>query len=124
MFISSAWAQDAATAATGSTFMAQLFSFLPIIVIFAIFYFLIIRPQNEAAKQHSKLIEALKKGDKVVTQGGVMGTVAKVDGDTVLLTIAKDVDIEVIKASVQRVLTGEAAKSAKPAAASATVKKR
>lgn len=124
MLISSAWAQDAAAGASGSPFMAQLFGFLPIILIFVIFYFLILRPQSEAAKRHAGLLQALKKGDKVVTQGGLIGMVSKVDGDTAHITIADGVDVEVVKGSIQRVLTGEDAKTSKPAKASAVIKKR
>lgn len=124
MLISSAWAQDAAAGTASSPLMGQLFGFLPIILIFVIFYFLILRPQNEAAKKHSQLLDALKKGDKVVTQGGLIGVVSKVDGDTAHVTVAKDVDVEVVKGAIQRVLTGEAAKSAKAATPAATVKKR
>jgi preprotein translocase subunit YajC len=77
MFASPAYAQAAAGA--GPT--AGLIAFVPYIAIFAIFYFLMIRPQQQRAKAHRALLDAVKKGDTVVTGGGIIGKVTRVDGD-------------------------------------------
>lgn len=101
--ISVAWAQDAAAAANPT--VAMLFSYLPLVFIFVIFYMLIIRPQNQAAKAHAALLAALKKGDSVQTQGGLIGTVDSLADDVVSLRIAADVVVKVARVAVMRVLT-------------------
>jgi preprotein translocase subunit YajC len=77
-----------------------LFSLLPLILIFVIFYFLLILPQQRRQKQHRQLIEALKKGDRVVTSSGIYGTIVNVKDHTVILLIADGVKIEMDKAQV------------------------
>src|SRR3546814_15815467 len=77
MLISPAYAQ-AAGGGGGDPFM----TFLPIILIFVVFYFLLIRPQQKKAKQHREMVSALRRGDKVVTAGGMIGTVTKIISDT------------------------------------------
>ncbi len=72
-----------------------------LIAIFAIFYFFLIRPQNKAREEHQKLIGGLKKGDEVVTEGGIFGTIAEVRDDRVLLEVASGVRLAVSKASIQ-----------------------
>lgn len=79
MWITPAFAQGA-----GGAGGAGIMQFLPLILIFVIFYFLLIRPQMKREKDRRKMIEALKRGDKVVTQGGLIGTVAKVENDGIL----------------------------------------
>ncbi|UCG92286.1 MAG: preprotein translocase subunit YajC [candidate division WOR-3 bacterium] len=76
------------------------FSLLPLILIFVIFYFLLILPQQRRQKQHRQLIEALKKGDRVVTSSGIYGTIVNVKDHTVILLIADGVKIEMDKAQV------------------------
>lgn len=115
MLISTAWAQDAA--ATGGM-MAQVFGFLPIILIFVIFYFLILKPQNDEAKRHAKLISELKKGDKVVTQGGIWGKVTRLADDVVGVEISEGVEVNVTRAAIIRVVAEKDAKSLPKAAAS------
>mgnify|MGYP000669217505 CR=1 FL=1 len=74
MFVTPAYAQAAADAPAG----AALMQFIPLILIFAIMYFLMIRPQQKRVKQHREMVAALKKGDQVVTQGGIIGKVSSV----------------------------------------------
>ncbi len=84
MFISSAYAQ----AAGGST-EQQIIGFLPIILMFVVLYFLMIRPQMKRAKEHRTMLEALKKGDEVVTSGGLVGRITKVGEAYVTLEVAR-----------------------------------
>ena len=79
--------------------------FLPLILIFAIMYFLLIRPQQKKMKQHQAMVEGLRRGDQVVTQGGVIGKVAKVKEDgEVEVEIADGVKVRVVKATIAQVL--------------------
>lgn len=95
MLITSAWAQDGAMAAQG---MGQ---FIPLILIVLVFYFLLIRPQQKRLKEHNAMISSLKRGDKVVTGGGIIGTISKVDDDEHLeVELAKDVKVRVIRSTV------------------------
>jgi len=98
--ISSAWAQDAAVM---PGLGGQIFGFLPIILIFAVFYFLIIRPQNEEAKKHSAMVKALKKGDVVVTQSGIWGKVLELSDDIAMLEVADGVAVKVVRGAIARV---------------------
>lgn len=93
--------QDAAAAAgTGSL----LFSMLPIFLIFVIFYFFIIRPQNKKQKETDKMIAALKKGDKVVTIGGIHGTVAQTKEKTVIIKVDDNTKIEFTRSAISSVI--------------------
>ena len=96
MFIAPAYAQAADGAAGG------LFQFLPIILVMVIFYFLLIRPQQKRAKQHREMIAAVRRGDKIITSGGLTGTVTKVteNAETVEVEIAKDVKVQVVRAMI------------------------
>tara|TARA_B110001454_G_scaffold4113_1_gene3793 strand:+ start:248 stop:535 length:288 start_codon:yes stop_codon:yes gene_type:complete len=74
--------------------------FIPLILIFVIFYFFLIRPQQKKAKEHKIMVENLKRGDKVVTSGGITGIVERViDNDKVEVEIAENVKVEIIKSS-------------------------
>lgn len=75
-------------------------AFLPLVLLVVIFYFMLIRPQQKRAKQHRQLLEALKSGDKVVTVGGLRGTVAAVDDETVVLRVADNVKLTFNKSAV------------------------
>jgi preprotein translocase subunit YajC len=75
-------------------------AFIPLILMFGIFYFLLIRPQQKKAKQHQEMINALKKGDRVITSGGIHGRIASVDDTTVALEIADKVRIKVARGNV------------------------
>jgi len=103
VLISTAYAQGAA----GST-EQQIFGFLPIILMFVVLYFLMIRPQMKRAKEHRTMLDALKKGDEVVTSGGVVGKVIKVGESYVTLEVARagdsGVETHVQKAAVQTLL--------------------
>jgi preprotein translocase subunit YajC len=79
-------------------------SFFPLIVIFVIFYFFLIRPQQKKAKEHQKLLNALKKDDRILTSGGIYGVVTAVKGDVIEVKIAENVKVQVAKAAVSTVL--------------------
>lgn len=97
MLISSAYA---ATSAASPDWM----SFLPLVVIFVLFWFMLIRPQMKQAKEQRKMIEALQKGDEVTTAGGIVGRITKVGDDFVGLEVAPEVVINVQKSTVQTLL--------------------
>ena len=99
MLISSAHAQTAA-ASTGGGY-EQIFI---MIAMFAVLYFIMIRPQQKKAKEHKALVEALAKGDEVITSSGIAGRIAKVTDDFVTVTIAENVDIQMQKVAVAVVL--------------------
>ncbi len=100
MFATPAYAQAAGGAAAG---FAQ---FLPLIAIFAIMYFLLIRPQQKRAKEHKAMVAALRRGDRVVTQGGVMGKVSKVIDDGELeVEIAENVRVRLVRSTVAQVVS-------------------
>jgi preprotein translocase subunit YajC len=101
MLISEAYAQAAAPAPAAG---ADLMSLLPLIAIFAVFYLLLIRPQSKRAKEQKLMIEALQKGDEVVTAGGLLGRIVKVSGTYVLLQIAENVQVTTLKSAVQTLL--------------------
>ncbi len=81
-----------------------LFQMAPLILLFAIFYFLLIRPQQQRAKQHQAMVNAVRRGDSVVTAGGVVGRVAKVKDDgEILVEIADNVQVRVVKSTLSDV---------------------
>lgn len=95
MWISPAYAQAAGGGAD------MLTTFLPLILIFAVFYFLLIRPQQRKMKEHRAMIESVKRGDVVVTGGGIIGKVIKVKDDaTIQIEIAENVRIDVVKGTL------------------------
>ena len=103
MLLSSAFAQDAAPAAAASP--DAMLQFLPIILIFVVFYFLLIRPQQKKLKTHKEMLGALRRGDRVVTGGGIIGTITKVvDDNEVLLEIAEGVRVRVQRPMISGVL--------------------
>ncbi|MFG0216546.1 preprotein translocase subunit YajC [Brevibacillus porteri] len=93
--------------------MDGLTQFLPIIIMFAIFYFLLIRPQQKKAKQRNAMLAAIKKGDKIVTIGGVHGTIQDLSDDTVTLRIAHNVNVTFDRGAINSVVStsNEPAKS-------------
>ena len=97
MFISNAHA-------AGATGSSELISFLPLIVIFVLFFFMIIRPQMKAAKEQRAMIAALQKGDEVITSGGIVGKISKVSEAFVSIEIAPNTEITVQKQAVQSAL--------------------
>ena len=79
--------------------------FLPLILIFVIFYFFLIRPQQKKVKEHKSMVSALKRGDDVITSGGIVGKIEKVyEDDKVDLSISEGVTIKIIKSTVQSLL--------------------
>lgn len=102
MFSSPAFAQTAGGAAPSGGF-ASLIQFTPIILMVVIFYFLLIRPQQTRAKQHRAMLDALKRGDTVVTGGGLIGKVIKVDGDEVELDLGASIKVRAVKSTLTEV---------------------
>ncbi|EFH10228.1 preprotein translocase subunit YajC [Pseudoroseomonas cervicalis] len=113
MFISPAYAQDAAGGAAG-----MVMQLAPLILIFVVFYFLLIRPQQKRAKEHRLMLGALKRNDRVVTAGGILGTVTKVkeNSEEVELEIAPNVRVTVVRSTISTLLKPVAANDVKPAA--------
>lgn len=105
-FISDAWAEAAPAAQDPG-----LMGFLPLIIIFVIFYFLLMRPQMKRAKEHRKLVEALGKNDEVVTSGGILGKITDVEESIITVEIAEGVRIKVQKSAVSSVLPKGTVKS-------------
>jgi preprotein translocase subunit YajC len=100
MFISNAYAQAAAPAGAGGS----LISFLPIILMFVVLYFLMIRPQMKRQKEQKAMIDALGKGDEVITAGGLVGKVTKVGDAYLTLEVAQGTEIVLQRASVTMLL--------------------
>ena len=119
MLISAAYAQG-----TGITGLfdnqSALIQFLPLVLIFVVFYFLLIRPQQRKAKDHRTMLDALRRGDRVVTGGGIIGTVARVDNpEEVTVDIADGVRVRVLRSTITSVLA-----KPDPAAAREAAKQR
>jgi preprotein translocase subunit YajC len=100
MLISEAFAQAAAPAQSEGSLM----SLLPLILIFAVFYLLLIRPQSKRAKEHKQMIEALQRGDEVITSGGELGLILNVSDSYVIVEIAPNVEVTLLKTAVQTLL--------------------
>jgi len=111
MFISQAWAQSIGGAG-GSDFLVQLF---PLVLIFVVFYFLLIRPQQSKMKAQKAMLGGVKRGDRVVTGGGIIGLVTKVIGENELqVELAEGVRVRIIKQTITDILTrGESVRGAK-----------
>lgn len=105
MFISEAFAQ-AAPAATGApdSFLGSLGSMLPLVLMFVVLYFVMIRPQMKRQKEHKAMIDALAKGDEVVTGGGLLGKVAKMGETFVHVEVASGVEVQVQRSAIVQVL--------------------
>ncbi|HEY5598065.1 MAG TPA: preprotein translocase subunit YajC [Kiloniellales bacterium] len=100
MFVSPAYAQAAGDGGS------SLVSLLPLVLIFVVFYFLLIRPQQKKMKAHRTLVEGVRRGDRVVTGGGLIGTVSKVVSDTELqVEVADGVRVRVVRSTIQDVLS-------------------
>ena len=86
--------------------MNGLESFIPIILIFVIMYFLLIRPQHKKIKEHKNMVDNLRRGDQVLTQGGILGKITKVkEGEEIEVELAKDVKVSVIRSTIVNVLS-------------------
>ena len=102
MLISEAWAQGAGGAGGGDIFSMMF----PLVLIFAVFYFLLIRPQQKKMKEHREMLTAVRRGDKVVTGGGIIGTVAKVVSDDELqVEIAEGVKVKISRSTLASVMS-------------------
>jgi preprotein translocase subunit YajC len=108
LFISNAYAEGAAAPQDGNGIM----QFLPLVALLAVFYFLILRPQQKRAKELKMMLDALQKGDEVATVGGILGKVTKVSEDSASIEIADNVVVQVQKAAIQNVLPKGTIKSA------------
>lgn len=101
MFISPAFAQAAEPAAVN-----PIMTFAPFVLIFVIFYFLLIRPQQQARKKHTEMISNVRRGDVVVTAGGIIGKVTKVlEGDEIMVELADNVTVKILKPTLSDVRT-------------------
>jgi preprotein translocase subunit YajC len=99
-----AFAQGGAAAPAANPGVSMLVQFLPIIAIMVIMYFLIIRPQQQKQRQLDTMLKALKKGDRVLTSGGILGTVVGIDDAKAVLKIADDTKVEFMKSAIVQVL--------------------
>jgi len=104
MFISSAFAQTAPAAAPGGDMQSTLMSMLPLLLMFAVLYFVMIRPQMKKQKEHRAMIDALAKGDEVVTAGGFLGKVSKLGEAYVGVELATGVEVQMQRSAVVQVL--------------------
>lgn len=95
-------------AAGGSTGAEGLISFMPLVIIFVIFYFLLIRPQQKKQQNHKKMLDGLKRGDKVITTGGLYGTIEKLTDTTLELKIASQVKISISRSAIAGLQQAEA----------------
>jgi preprotein translocase subunit YajC len=98
VLINEAWAQSAVPAG------ADIMSMLPIILMFVVLYFVMIRPQMKRAKEHKSMVEALQKGDEVVAAGGIVGRITKITDNYVTLEIADKVEVRVQRPAIQLAL--------------------
>jgi len=102
VFISSAYAQSAPAAAGGAE--STLLSLLPLVLMFVVLYFIMIRPQMKRQKEHKSMIEALAKGDEVVVAGGLVGRISRLGDSMLHVEVAEGVEIQVQRPSVLQVL--------------------
>ena len=103
MFISSAFAQSA-PAAAGGDLQSTLMSMLPLVLMFVVLYFVMIRPQMKKQKEHKAMIDSLAKGDEVVTVGGMLGKVSKMGESHIGLEVSNGVEVQVQRSAVVQVL--------------------
>ena len=83
---------------------SMIASFIPLILIFLIFYFLLIRPQQKKAKEHKSLLETIKRGDEILTSGGIVGKVVKADNDNLTVEISDKVNVKIFRSTVVDVI--------------------
>ena len=104
MLISSAFAQTAPAAAAEGGMQSSLMSMLPLVLMFVVLYFVMIRPQMKRQKEHRAMVEALAAGDEVVTAGGILGKVTRVRDGNVDVQVANGVEVQLQKSAVVQVL--------------------
>ncbi len=112
MFITPAYAQDA------SAMLGTATQYLPLVLIFGVFYFLLIRPQQQRQKEQKAMLAAIKRGDRVVTGGGIVGVVQKVKDNDIEVEIAPNVKVTVMRDTISGVVNPTAANDAKAVKAS------
>jgi preprotein translocase subunit YajC len=105
MFATPAMAQTATPAAGSDGMMGMLTQFAPLVLIFVLFYFMMIRPQQRRAREHQAMLKALKRGDTVVMSSGIIGKVSKVEDNEVTVEIAPTVNVKVVKSMIMEVRT-------------------
>jgi len=98
-FLQNVWAQTTAPA-TGS----QLASLIPLIIIFVVFYFLLIRPQTKRAKEHKQMVDSLAKGDEIITQGGLLGKITQLGDNYVIIEIATQIEVKIQRQAIANVI--------------------
>jgi len=103
--VNNAWAQGAPQPGGGASGLIMF------VVLIAVFYFILIRPQMKQAKTHKKMVESLAKGDEVVTSGGLLGRISEIGDNFILLEVAKDVQVKVQKHAVSAVMPKGTAKT-------------
>ena len=104
MLISSAFAQTAPAAAAGTDMMSSLQGMLPLVLMFVVLYFVMIRPQMKRQKEHKAMIEAIAKGDEIATAGGLLGKVTALSDATLTLEISAGVEVQLQRQAVVQVL--------------------
>jgi preprotein translocase subunit YajC len=104
VFISSAFAQTAPAAAAGGDMQSSFMSLLPLVLMFVVLYFVMIRPQMKRQKEHRAMVEALAKGDEVATAGGLLGRVTKLGDHHISVELAPGVEVQVQRSAVTQVL--------------------
>lgn len=97
-FMRSAWAQNGAAGGGG------LMGLLPLVLIFAVFYFFLIRPQMKQAREHKQMVEALAKGDEIVTNGGLLGRITRIGDNFIMVEIAPEIEVRIQKHAVSATL--------------------
>jgi preprotein translocase subunit YajC len=109
MFESMAYAMGAPGGAAGQSAGGGYSGIFMMVIIFGIFYFILIRPQQKKMKEHKKMVDDLKKGDKIVTSGGIYGMVESAGANTLMVKIAEGSKVRIARSSVATVLTEEEA---------------
>jgi len=104
VFISSAFAQTAPAAAAGGDLQSSLMGMLPLVLMFVVLYFVMIRPQMKKAKEHKAMVDSLAKGDEVVTGGGMLGRVSKIGDSFISVEVATGVEVQLQRSAVVQVL--------------------
>jgi len=104
VFISSAIAQTAPAAAAGGDMQSSLMGMLPLVLMFVVLYFVMIRPQMKKAKEHKSMVESLAKGDEVATAGGILGKVTKLGDSFISIEIVNGIEVQLQRSAVVQVL--------------------
>ncbi|GAA4765116.1 preprotein translocase subunit YajC [Stakelama sediminis] len=112
MFITPAFASTAGAAGAQGSTAGAILSFAPLILIFLAFWFLMIRPQQKRMRDHQKAVNAVKRGDQVVTGGGLVGKVTKVDDQYAEIELAQGMKVRAVKSTLSEVITPGTAKPA------------